>query len=63
MVAQIYKRNCASEQKGAETLNILQILRFPRFFYMSAAPLRWIKLVSRTNMLVPYKENHNVGRT
>jgi hypothetical protein len=63
MVAQIYKRNCASEQIGAETLNIRQILRFRRFFYMSAAPLRWIKLVSSTNILVHYRENQNVGRT
>ncbi len=63
MVGLICWWNCASGANRQRNTNILQILRFCRFFFMSAALLHWFKLIRCTNILTHYKENLTVIST
>jgi hypothetical protein len=47
---------------GEETLTSFKFSDFADFF-MSAARLHWCKIVSRTNILVHYKDKQNVSNT
>ncbi len=52
--------NFVSSSNRRRNTDILGILRFRRFFFMSASPLHRCAMVSSIHILVHYKENHNV---